>query len=67
MTLHTLKSRVAKIERRRPDLTPGFHRLTDDEITGLIAVIRQLEAGESVDPARDAWAVSVIQREGLLP
>lgn len=63
----TLKSRVTKLERRRPDLTSGFHRLTDDEITGLIDVIRQLEAGEPVDPARDAWAVSVIQREGLLP
>lgn len=62
-----LKSRVTKLERRRPDLTSGFHRLTDDEITGLIDVIRQLEAGEPVDPARDAWAVSVIQREGLLP
>ena len=62
----TMNTRVSKLERRRPDLTSGLHRLTDDEISGLIDVIRQLEAGEPVDPARDAWAVSVIQREGLL-
>jgi hypothetical protein len=66
MTLHTLKTRVAKIERRRPDLTPGYHRLTDDEISGLIGVIRQMEAGEPVDPARDEWALALIQRERLL-
>ncbi|MCJ2066142.1 hypothetical protein MKK63_26085 [Methylobacterium sp. J-088] len=66
MTVHTLKTRVAKMERRHPNLTPGFHRLTDDEISGLIVVIRQMEAGEPVDPAHDEWALALIQRERLL-
>ncbi len=67
MTNKPLQARVARLERRRPDLTPGYHRLTDDEVSGLIDVIRQMEAGDPIDPARDAWAVSVIQRERLLP
>lgn len=65
--LSALSARVAKMERRRPDLAPGMHRLTDEELDGLISAIRQVEAGELIDPDREAWAVAVMKREGLIP
>jgi hypothetical protein len=66
MTLQTLKARMTKLERRHPDLTPGLHRVTDDELDGLIDVLRRLEAGEPVDEARLEWAACVLHREDML-
>lgn len=63
--LAALSARVAKLEQRRPDLKPGLHRLTDEELDGLIDVIRSLEAGETVEPDRLEWAEALIQREEL--
>lgn len=63
--LSTLKTRMAKLERQNPNSLPGMHRLTDEELDGLIAVIRQMGAGEAVDPNREAWAVAVMRRENL--
>lgn len=63
--LAALNARVAKLEQRRPDLKPGVHRLTDEELDGLIDVIRALEAGETVEPARLEWAEALFQREEL--
>jgi hypothetical protein len=34
-------------------------------LDGVIGVLRQLEAGEAVDPARLKWATTVMHREGM--
>lgn len=62
----TLKARMVRLENRYPDLKPGPERLTDEELNGIIGVLRQIEAGETVDPARIEWATSVMQREEML-
>ena len=61
----TLNARLAKLEKNCPGLKPGLDRLTDEELEGMIAVIRSLEAGETVEPARLEWADALIQREEL--
>jgi hypothetical protein len=66
MTLKALQARMAKLERRNPQLAPGLHRLTDEELDGLIDVLRQLEVGQSVEPVRAEWAAVVMQREGIV-
>jgi hypothetical protein len=63
--LGTLNARLSKLEKNCPGLRPGFDRLTDEELEGLIAVIRSLEDGETIDPARLEWAEALIQREEL--
>ncbi|MCJ2089583.1 hypothetical protein MKK88_26865 [Methylobacterium sp. E-005] len=65
MKLHDLKSRIERLEHQNPNLKPGPHRYTDDELDGLIAVLRQSVAGEPIDPERDAWAGALLAREGL--
>lgn len=65
MRLHEIKSRIVRLELQNPNLKPGPHRYTDEELDGLIAVLRQAEAGEPVDPDRDAWAGALLAREGL--
>ncbi len=62
----TLKSRMVRLEKLYPDLKPGPERMTDEELDGVIGVLRQLEAGETVDLARLEWATSVMRREGML-
>lgn len=63
--LATLTTRLARLEKNCPGLKPGPDRLTDDELKGLIAVIRSIEAGETVEPARIEWMDALIQREEL--
>ncbi|MCJ2051714.1 hypothetical protein [Methylobacterium sp. J-070] len=67
MKLHDIKSRIVRLELLNPNLKPGPHRYTDEELDGLIAVLRQAEAGEPVDPERDAWAAALLAREGFIP
>ena len=67
MRLHEIKSRIVRLELQNPNLKPGPHRYTDEELEGLIAVLRQAEAGEPVDPERDAWAGALLTREGFVP
>jgi hypothetical protein len=62
----TLKARMVRLEKLYPDLKPGPERMTDDELDGVIGVLRQLEAGEPVDPARVEWATDIMHREGML-
>lgn len=62
----TLKSRMVRLESRYPDLKPGPERMTDEQLDGVIGVLRQIEAGETVEPARLEWATSVMHREGML-
>ncbi|MDN3573365.1 hypothetical protein [Methylobacterium longum] len=62
----TLKSRMVRLENRYPDLKPGPERMTDEELEGVIGVLRQLEAGGEVDEARIEWATAVMHREGML-
>jgi hypothetical protein len=62
----TLKSRMVRLESRYPDLKPGPERMTDEELGGVIGVLRQIEAGEPVDLARLEWATSVMHREEVL-
>lgn len=62
----TLKARMVRLEKLYPDLKPGPERMTDEELDGVIGVLRQLETGEAVDPNRLAWATSVMHREGML-
>ncbi|TXN38885.1 hypothetical protein FV232_22120 [Methylobacterium sp. WL30] len=57
----TTEARLAKIEGRHRDRQPGTHRLTDDELQGLIAWLK------APDEAQAEWAVGVLQREGLIP
>ncbi|WP_331293078.1 MULTISPECIES: hypothetical protein [Methylobacterium] len=62
----TLKARMVRLESRYSDLKPGPERMTDEELDGVIGVLRQLEAGEPVDPARMEWATGIMHREGML-
>jgi hypothetical protein len=67
MRLHEIKSRIVRLEHQNPNLKPGPHRYTDDELNGLIDVLRQAEAGEPIEPERDAWAAALLAREGFGP
>lgn len=62
----TLKARMMRLEGMYPDLKPGPERMTDEELDGVIGVLRQLEAGEPVERARMEWATAVMRREGML-
>ncbi len=62
----TLKARMVRLEKLYPDLKPGPERMTDEELEDIIGVLRQVEAGEAVDPARLEWATAVMHREGML-
>ncbi|MCJ2054033.1 hypothetical protein [Methylobacterium sp. J-070] len=66
MRLREIETRIERLEHQNPNLKPGPHRYTDDELDGLIAVLRQAEAGEPVDPERDAWAAALLAREGFV-
>ena len=57
----TIETRLAKIEGRNRHRQPGTHRLTDDELHGLIAWLKD------PDEAQAEWAMGVLQREGLIP
>ncbi|MDP4026640.1 hypothetical protein Q8W71_28950 [Methylobacterium sp. NEAU 140] len=63
----TTKQRLAKIENRLRHPVRGAHCYTDDELDGLIAVLRQGEAGEAIDPNREEWAAELLHRKCLLP
>jgi hypothetical protein len=67
MRLREIENRIVRLERQNPNLKPGPHRYTDEELDGLIAVLRQAEAGELIDPERDAWAAALLAREGFVP
>lgn len=58
-----MSARVLRLERKRPSLTPGLNRCTDDELHGLIEVCKQVEAGKPIDPERRQWAIAVLARE----
>jgi hypothetical protein len=62
----TLKVRMVRLEKLYPDLKPGPERMTDEELEGVIGVLRQLEAGESVEANRVEWATGIMHREGML-
>jgi hypothetical protein len=66
MKIKALQTRVAKLERCSPQRVPGIHRYSDDELSGLIAILRQAETGEALDPIREEWAAALLKREGLL-
>ena len=55
-----IAARLAEVERRFAHRVAGVHRLTDDELEGLIARLKQ------PDPAHEAWALSVLHRERLI-
>jgi len=63
----TIEARMAKVEQRLRHQIRGIHRYTDDELHGLIAVLRQAENGEALDPYREEWAAELLHREGLIP
>lgn len=67
MKLQDIKNRIVRLEHQNPNLKKGPHRYTDDELEGLIAVLRQSVAGEPIDPERDAWAGALLAREGFVP
>ena len=62
----SIEARLAKAEHRLPHRTRGIHRFTDDELQGLIAILRQAEDDEALDPNREAWAAELLRREGLI-
>ena len=62
----TLKARMVRLENRYPDLKPGPERMTDEELDGVIGVLRQIEAGEAVAPDRMEWAAAIMHREEML-
>jgi hypothetical protein len=57
---------MVRLENRYPDLKPGPERMTDEELEGVIGVLRPIEAGEPVEPASPEWEASVMHREGML-
>ena len=65
MRLREIEVRIVRLEHQNPNLRPGPHRYTDEELDGLIAVLRQAEAGEPIEPEHDAWAAALLAREGL--
>lgn len=62
----TLNARLARLEKNCPGLKPGPERMTDEELEGVIGVLRQVEAGETVAPDRLDWAAAIMHREGML-
>lgn len=62
----SVEARLAKVEHRLRHRIRGIHRYTDDELQGLIAILRQAEDGEALDPTREEWAAELLQREGLI-
>ena len=62
----TLNARLVRLENRYPDLKPGPERMTDEELDGVIGVLRQMEAGETVAPAWLDWAAAIMHREEML-
>lgn len=63
----SIEARMAKVEQRFRHRIRGIHRYTDDELQGLITVLRQAEDGEDLDPDRERWAAELLHREGLIP
>ena len=62
----TLNARLARLEKNCPGLKPGPERMTDEELEGVIGVLRQMEADEAVAPDQLEWAAAIMQREGML-
>ncbi|SFM62231.1 hypothetical protein [Methylobacterium pseudosasicola] len=67
MRLREIETRIVRLEQQRPSLTPGIHRYTDEELDGLIAIFRGATEGEAIAPDREAWAIALMRREGVLP
>jgi hypothetical protein len=65
MRLREIENRIVRLEHQNPNLKRGPHRYTDEELKGLIAVLRDAAAGEPIDPERDAWATALLVREGF--
>ena len=63
----SIEARLAKAEQRFRHRIQGAHRYTDDELQGLIALLRQAEEGDALDPHRQAWAAELLHREGFIP
>ena len=62
----TLNARLVRLEKNCLGLKPGPERMTDEELEGVIGVLRQMEAGETVASDRLEWASAVMYREGML-
>lgn len=65
MKLHDIKNRIVRLELQNPNLKKGPHRYTDEELEGLIAVLRDAIDGEPIDAERDTWAAALLIREGF--
>lgn len=63
----SIEARLAKAEQRFRHRIQGIHRYTDDELQELIAILRQAEAGDALDPDREEWAAGLLHREGFSP
>ena len=63
----SIEDRLPKAEQRFRHRIRGVHRYSDDKPQGLIAVLRQAEAGEDVDPDQKEWATDLMHREAFLP
>ncbi|GJE14463.1 hypothetical protein FOHLNKBM_5538 [Methylobacterium longum] len=62
----SIEARLAKAEQRFRHRIQGVHRYTDDELQELIAILRQAEAGDALDPDREEWAAGLLHREGFI-
>jgi hypothetical protein len=62
----TLNARLARLEKNCPGLKPGPERMTDEELEGVIGVLRQMEADEAIAPDRLEWAAAIMHREEML-
>lgn len=56
-----IEARLRKAERRFADRLCGVHRYTDDELTGLIAWLKDPH------PEGEEQAVALLRREGMIP
>jgi hypothetical protein len=60
----TLNARLARLEKNCPGLKPGPERMTDEELAGVIGVLRQMEADEAIAPDRLEWAAAICPGKG---
>lgn len=63
----SVEAQLVKIEHRLRHRIRGIHRYTDDELQGLIAILRQAEDGEALDQDREERAAELLHRERLIP
>ena len=64
VTVGQYRARLGAEELPRLEARP--RRMTDEELDGVIGVLRQMEADEAIAPDQLEWAAANMHREGML-